>query len=71
MRAKTKTPFDVEKFFKLHWIAFDKLSKELATNYNVPAQSLINRTFANIGESRFVGADDRWEQVTAFQGGFE
>ena len=61
--------FDVAKFVAKHKAAIDELESSLATNFDVPAQRLINCAFAHMGEQRFVGKHDRWEQITAWQSG--
>lgn len=63
--------FDVAGFIARYASQIAQVSKQLATDFDTPAQSHINQFFARIGERRFVGKDDRWEQVTAHQNGWE
>lgn len=40
-------------------------------NSEIPAQRTINVGFSLMGEPRFVGKDDRWEQITAHKCGYD
>ena len=40
-------------------------------NCEIPAQRTINAGFSLMGEPRFVGKDDRWEQLTAHKNGWQ
>jgi len=64
-------PFNVAAFIAKHATAIQALSTALAENFDTPAQRLINAAFERMGEHRFVGGDDRWEQVVAHQNGWE
>lgn len=45
-----------------------KLRQEMATNYTVSAQRLINSAFHDMGVNRFPGGvDDLWEMITDLQ----
>ncbi len=67
---RTLKTFDVAAFAARYKAQIDAISTSLACNFDVPAQATINRGFAEMGESRFVGKDDRWEQVTAHLNGW-
>lgn len=71
MLRTLKRPFDVAAFALKYNHQFDQLGTSLACNFDTPAQRLINCAFSAIGEQRFVGKDDRWEQVTAHLSGSE
>ena len=52
-----------------HKVTLEELSRELATNYETPAQALINRAFAGMGLDRFKGGHDLFERITARRDG--
>lgn len=63
--------FDVQEFAVKHAAKIAATGQTLAINYDIPAQRIINALFESIGEPRFVGKDDRWEQIIACQNGWE
>jgi hypothetical protein len=61
----------LEQFIAAHAVEIEALKTQLATNYDVPAQRLINAVFAKMGVDRFDRDGDVWEQVVCFQNGWE
>ena len=62
--------FDVVKFIQKHAVEIAEISRGLQ-DFEIPAQRTINRGFERMSVERFVGKDDRWEQVTAHQCGWD
>jgi hypothetical protein len=51
---------------------FQRISTELATNFNTPAQRIINAGFARLGIDRFDReGNDLWEMYTCEKNGWE
>jgi hypothetical protein len=63
--------FSVEEFDARYRLHLDRIGNEMAVNFDAPAQRIINAGFARMGVPRFVGKDDRWEQVTCFRNGWD
>lgn len=59
----------IEQFIKDHAVEIAAIRTELATNYDAPAQRIINAGFNRMGEDRFHGNDDLWEMIVAHQDG--
>jgi hypothetical protein len=58
--------------FKKHADALGAISKNLACNFEVPAQRIINQGFAAMGIDRFTrSGDDLWEMYTALKNDWE
>ncbi len=68
---KTRKGFGPAAFAGRYKTQIEACGRRLATDFDAPAQSTINRMFADIGVERFAGGDDRWEQVQAHLGGYE
>jgi hypothetical protein len=60
--------FDPSAFLTKHAAEIAAIEQGLL-NCEIPAQRTINVGFSLMGEPRFVGKDDRWEQITAHKDG--
>ncbi len=62
----------VEVFIGRHKAELDAIGKQLAMNFDAPAQRIINAGFARMGADRFDrDGNDLWEMVTCHQNGWE
>jgi hypothetical protein len=68
---KTKRDFDVKAFVSAHADEIAAIRTALATDFDTPAQHHINAGFSRMGVTRFVGNDDRWEQISCHLNGWE
>jgi hypothetical protein len=62
--------FNVAAFITKHAAEIAEIKAGLL-NFDIPAQRTINAGFARMNVARFVGKDDRWEQITCHQNGWE
>lgn len=66
-----RKPFDSAAFVAKHEAEVRRLREQLSCCVHIHAQRVINLAFDRMGESRFVGPDDRWEQITAHLNGWD
>jgi len=64
--------FDIASFASKHSTNIAKVKYQLGTDFDTPAQRIINQFFSDIGEDRvFAGAHDKWEMLIAHESGNE
>jgi hypothetical protein len=61
----------LEQFIVAHRAEIDALKTQIATNFDVPAQRLINAAFSRMGVDRFDSSGDVWEQIVCLENGWE
>lgn len=66
-----RKPFDSAAFVAKHEAEVSRLRKDLVESFSASTQTIINMAFSQMGERRFVGTDDRWEQITAHLNGWD
>jgi hypothetical protein len=54
-----------------HAEVIDTIKSQLATNFDVPAQRIINAGFDTMGIDRFDASGDVWEQIVCLQNGWD
>lgn len=64
-------PFDPAAFIAKHEAEVCRLREQLSGCVHIHTQRVINLAFDRMGERRFVGPDDRWEQIVAHLNGWE
>ena len=62
----------LQQIMKTHAAEIEATGRELAINFDAPAQGIINAMFARIGVARFTRAgDDVWQQIECAKNGWE
>ncbi len=62
----------IGKFIADHKAEIEAIRTQLATNFDAPAQRIINAGFAKMRASRFDrSGNDLWEMITCFQNGWD
>lgn len=62
----------IERIIDAHSAEIEHIRRELAMNFDVPAQGSINAGFARMGIERFDrNGNDLWEMITCHQNGWE
>ena len=62
----------LERLIAKHSDALEAIARDLAMNFEAPAQRLINAGFAQMGVSRFTqSGDDLWEMYASHKNGWE
>lgn len=63
---------NIQQFAAKHAVEIEAIATALATNFDAPAQRIINAGFARMGVQRFDRqGNDLWEMVTCFKNGWE
>lgn len=61
----------IERLLAVHAAEIEAIGRELAQNFDAPAQRIINAGFERMCVARFTPAgDDLWEMVTCHQNGW-
>lgn len=61
----------IAKLLAAHGAEIEAIGRDLAMNFDAPAQRIINAGFQRMGVARFTSAgDDLWEMVTCHQNGW-
>lgn len=63
---------NIAAFAEKHAADIREIQSQLAMNFDVPAQRIINTGFVRMGVSRFDSTgNDRWEMITCHLNGWE
>jgi hypothetical protein len=62
----------IERFIEQHAAEIERIKSDLASNFEAPAQRIINAGFSRMNADRFDRAgNDLWEMITCHVNGWE